>query len=90
MDPPSKSTRATNITQAVRTNPVYVRAAKTNESDKLPVELLAKIFGYVSGLCGRNHMDPSQGPCVPKLHNLGQVYRRWLEIVKGAPNFGRL
>ncbi|KAG9029261.1 hypothetical protein FRB95_005535 [Tulasnella sp. JGI-2019a] len=85
MDPPSKTTHVTDIALTVTTSPVYDCAPQTNESDKLPVELLVKIFGYVSGLCGSSHMDLSQGPYVPKLHNLGQVCRRWLEIVKGTP-----
>ncbi|KAG9009932.1 hypothetical protein FRB94_011214 [Tulasnella sp. JGI-2019a] len=56
-----------------------------NESDNLPVELLVKIFGYVSGVYGASYIDDgSASDYVSKLHNMAQVCQRWLEIIKGA------
>ncbi|KAG8988300.1 hypothetical protein FRB94_003393 [Tulasnella sp. JGI-2019a] len=57
-----------------------------NESEKLPVELLIKIFSYASGLCGRYYLDTqTTGHYAPKLHIMAQVCRQWLEIIKAAP-----
>ncbi|KAG8988303.1 hypothetical protein FRB94_003390 [Tulasnella sp. JGI-2019a] len=77
------STDASNIAPAiVPTSQVYGHAKKRNESEKLPVELLIKIFGYASGVYGEYYTF--EGYYISKLHDMAQVCRRWLKIIKGA------
>ncbi|KAG9030383.1 hypothetical protein FRB95_003982 [Tulasnella sp. JGI-2019a] len=58
----------------------------TNQTEKLPIELLINIFGHVCGLCGGYYTDDDyKGHYVSKPHNMAQVCRRWLDIIKGAP-----
>ncbi|KAG9035062.1 hypothetical protein FRB95_012081 [Tulasnella sp. JGI-2019a] len=62
-----------------------------NESEKLPVELLIKIFSYASGLSEGYNMDvESASYYVSKLHTVARVCRRWLDIIKGAPELWTL
>ncbi|KAG8988311.1 hypothetical protein FRB94_003382 [Tulasnella sp. JGI-2019a] len=62
-----------------------------NESEKLPVELLIWIFSYASGLCGGYYVDVKFADhYIPKLHIMAQVCRRWLEVIKTAPELWML
>ncbi|KAG8986272.1 hypothetical protein FRB94_004460 [Tulasnella sp. JGI-2019a] len=57
-----------------------------NESEKLPVELLVRIFRYASGLGSGYYSDvEGTGHYIQRLHIMARACRRWLEIIKGAP-----
>ncbi|KAG8868425.1 histone methyltransferase set1 [Tulasnella sp. 331] len=44
-----------------------------------------KIFGHASGVLGTYYAGSQSIAYIPTLHNIAQVCRRWLEIVKAAP-----
>ncbi|KAG8985954.1 hypothetical protein FRB94_003253 [Tulasnella sp. JGI-2019a] len=68
----------------VTTSLVDGHAMSRTGIDNLPVKLLVEIFGYTSGVYGSFVDDQSTSSYVSKLHNMAQVCRRWLEIIKDA------
>ncbi|KAG8986274.1 hypothetical protein FRB93_005368 [Tulasnella sp. JGI-2019a] len=85
---PSESAEIVNASSRLIANdePHNSISPSENQSEKLPIELLIKIFGYVSGLCGGYYTDVVFADrYVQKLHSMAQVCRRWLEVIKCAP-----